>query len=1081
MITRKEYAQRRLRPPLRRTAIATALAFVASVQDGHALTQQAQGIARCEAWVNNACAFTQPAPFKFDKLNFTEMDLCKAEVSVSVKQIDFASADGGQGFVKSLKLAGVELLDATVYPAEAYVAVHYPHCDDMFNIFPPYGNGVVGADSRMSVKAIITSDTVPVEIQYGWLGPHSDLAVCSMGGFSFSGYAEVNVFIEAQDKAGCPGWNESSQTACFGNGECQCAANDVTPRICTCRPGFAAPDCAVCESTFFGVGCTQPCDTCLNNGHCDSGEGGTGKCICTEGFDPATRCATCLPGFYGKHCLKCPDCNFPHGNCDDGLSGSGRCSCAVGFDAANNCMDCMSNFYGPACAPCKSCIGGFCNHGLRGDGQCVCPEGFSTESRCLECAPGFYGKSCTPCRTCNSHGRCNDTVSGDGQCICDEGYTKESRCSLCDEGWDFNPTTMSCQCAPQHFGLHCLSCPICAPHGHCNSGKDGDGRCICDVGWSDSNNCVGCMGGYYGETCVECRKCGFGRCDDGLRGSGKCNCRRGWSTESDCFDCKEGFFGETCQSCPRDCNNGRCVSGLNGTGECVCHEGWELKGKQPCMTCSEGYIGPNCLLCPGFIESELPCNGHGQCAVVGDAAVCKCDARYSGSGCEIYDFPVMMVVILGSIALSTLGFCMCAMQKLARQPRHYRGPPNHRGSSFSRSDYVEIHDMSDLEYFVSSDTRDWLIPFESLTLQMEVGNGTSGQVFRSLLHSGGGTSVVAVKRLYSPITGQEYFQSFFRREVSILSRLHHPCVVRFYGVSYYNRVLYIVTDFCPTSLSHLIENPNVPGPLDEGYFLKIINQIVGGLAFLHSRNVVHRDLKPANVLITESNDVNICDFGLSRLLDPDMTSMTAEVGTPSYMAPEMATMGGIQLSTKGDVYSFGILLYSTWSRSKPYGDQGMNPFQLMTAVVNGLRPVIPIGCPPALARLMRVCWDANPENRPSFAEIGLILKDPYLLAVPAVDEHTGIPTTSGQGPIYEVGPSLSHSTSSSTIMSAATTVPAIYRRSSKDSSASGGSQVNLTNYGTLPSPRETDSLLRGGAESDDDDNLEPPGNAPNDL
>lgn len=49
------------------------------------------------------------------------------------------------------------------------------------------------------------------------------------------------------------------------------------------------------------------------------------------------------------------------------------------------------------------------------------------------------------------------------------------------------------------------------------------------------------------------------------------------------------------------------------------------------------------------------------------------------------------------------------------------------------------------------------------------------------------------------------------------------------------------------------------------------------------------------------------------------------------MAPEMATMGGIQCSTKGDVYSFGILLYSTWSRSKPYGDQGMNPFQLVRA------------------------------------------------------------------------------------------------------------------------------------------------------
>lgn len=651
------------------------------------------------------------------------------------------------------------------------------------------------------------------------------------------------------------------------------------------RPGYAGPDCQDCSGSFYGPACTKQCDPCLNDGHCDSGEQGSGKCVCAEGFDPNTRCATCLPNYFGDKCQKCPDCNFPHGNCEDGLTGSGRCSCAVGFDLAKNCMDCMDSFYGPTCTPCRACDGGQCNHGLLGDGACVCPEGFDPDSRCLECEPGFYGKTCTQCRSCNSHGRCNDTVVGDGTCICDEGYTPDSRCSLCDEGWDFNPTTMSCQCAPQHFGAHCLSCPICAPHGHCNGGKDGDGRCICDVGWSDSNNCVGCMSGYFGDTCVSCRKCDRGRCDDGLHGTGFCNCHRGWSAATDCFDCEDGFFGDECVECPRDCGHGKCSSGLNGTGECICNDGWKLAGKAPCTTCSEGYIGPHCELCPGFLESEIPCNGHGQCVLVDSQVKCNCDVRYSGKGCEIYDFPFVMVTALGSIALSTLGLCMCTMRKLARQPRTYGGGGGSGGaflnrggsSTFSRSEYMEISGMSDLEHFVSNDSRDWLIPFESLTLQCEVGNGTSGQVFRSLFHSGGGSSVVAVKRLYSPVTGQEYFQSFFRREVGILSRLHHPNVVRFYGVSYYNRVLYIVTDFCPNSLNLLIENPALKGPIEQTFFLKIINQIVSGMGFLHSRNVVHRDLKPANVLISETNDVNICDFGLSRLIDPDMTSMTAEV------------------------------------------------------------------------------------------------------------------------------------------------------------------------------------------------------------
>ncbi|KAF1320435.1 putative Protein kinase, partial [Globisporangium splendens] len=1043
----------------------------------HALVQQVQLIARCLEWRNGSCDFTKLEPIALATLNLTEQTLCRADIAAAVKQIDWQDAGGGKGFVDSFRVNGRELLTARVYPSDAYVTANYPHCDDMFNIFPPFGNGIIGTNGRHSIMDVVTSNTLSVALDVRWEGPHAFHPVCSMGGVSFAGYAEINVYVEAQDNTACPGWNDRELTSCFGNGECACAATDLTPRSCTCLPGYAGPDCRDCSSTFYGENCSKQCDPCLNDGHCDSGELGSGKCICREGFDPATRCATCLPNFYGDKCQKCPACNYPFGNCEDGLTGSGRCSCAVGFDHTKNCMDCMDSFFGETCQPCKACDGGTCNHGLHGDGECVCPEGFSPDSRCLECAAGFYGKTCTQCRSCNSHGRCNNTTSGDGACICDEGYTPESRCSLCDEGWDFNPTTMSCQCAPQHFGAHCLSCPICAPHGHCNSGKDGDGRCICDVGWSDSNNCVGCMNGYFGETCVACRHCGHGRCDDGLHGTGLCNCHRGWSSATDCFDCEQGFFGEECVECPQDCGHGKCSSGRNGTGECVCNDGWKLGSKDalPCTTCSEGYIGPKCELCPGFLESEVSCNGHGTCVLSDDQVVCKCDVRYSGKACEIYDFPFMMVAVLGSIALSTLGLCMCTMRKLARQPRHYGnggggaggGFLNRGSSGFSRSEYMEISGMSDLEHFVSNDSRDWLIPFESLTLQCEVGNGTSGQVFRSLFHSGGGSSVVAVKRLYSPVTGQEYFQSFFRREVGILSRLHHPNVVRFYGVSYYNRVLYIVTDFCPNSLNNLIENPVVKGPLEQSFFLKIINQIVSGMGFLHSRNVVHRDLKPANVLISETNDVNICDFGLSRLIDPDMTSMTAEVGTPSYMAPEMATMGGIQCSTKGDVYSFGILLYSTWSRSKPYGDQGMNPFQLMTAVVNGLRPVIPINCPPGLARLMRACWDANPDLRPSFPEVNLLLKDPYLLSM-IDDEDYSYSTPPPDRSAY-----LTSRSSSSPPE----------RRSSRDEMLFAPNSQRNMNYGTYyddaigggsaataeEGEQETDALLGSGADVSDDD------------
>ncbi|EQC38132.1 TKL protein kinase [Saprolegnia diclina VS20] len=940
-------------------------------------------LAVCTAWDGVTCPFATAAPLSplWDRRSQT---LCKASVAVSVKQIDWQSnLITGKGLVRSVKVNGNELLTSLVYPSDAYVAPNYPHCDDWYDVLPPHGNYILpGRGGQRSILPFITNATLAFQIEFEWTGDHSQRHDCSFGGISYVGLAQMDVYYEIQDDSACPGWHAATHSWCSGHGQCDCAASKSANRTCLCQPGYAPPDCANCMDNFYGHACTLECLPCENNGTCNAGPAGDGECTCAPGFDPATRCATCLPSFFGPTCDPCPHCHHPHGNCNDGIHGNGLCSCAVGYNASINCADCMDSFYGPDCIPCESChTSGRCNHGIAGDGSCICSEGFSADSRCTQCSINYFGANCTRCESCHGRGYCNDTLRGDGRCLCDEGYTATSRCVRCKDGWDFNPTTMSCQCAPEHFGPHCRSCPICKPHGRCNAGNDGDGRCICDPGWSASTNCVTCMGGYFGLDCQICRRCGQGRCDDALHGSGHCVCREGWSASSDCYNCAEGYFGSNCASCPEDCGHGTCSSGLLGSGACSCHPGWAWSAVAPCTTCLPGHTLPHCYLCPGYTESGLPCNGHGTCVSGDDDAACVCDARFSGAGCEVYDFPLAMVCAMGMLALSSLGFCMCTMRRLARHPRY---PPLHAGgfhrrySTFTGA-YVEISDMSDLEFFVSADSRDWLIPFEALTLQREVGNGTSGQVFQSLYHSGGGNSVVAVKRLYSPVTGQEYFQSFFRREVSILSKLHHPNVVRFYGVSYYNRVLYIVTDFCRTSLSALIENLSSSDPFESSFLLRVMGQITAGMAFLHSRSVVHRDLKPANVLLNDTDDINICDFGLSRLIDPEQTSMTAEVGTPSYMAPEMATMGATLCSTKGDVYSYGILLYSMWSRSKPYGDQGMNPFQLMTAVVSGLRPVIPINCPPGLARLMRQCWDANPLSRPSFPEISLQLKDPTLL------------------------------------------------------------------------------------------------------
>ena len=75
--------------------------------------------------------------------------------------------------------------------------------------------------------------------------------------------------------------------------------------------------------------------------------------------------------------------------------------------------------------------------------------------------------------------------------------------------------------------------------------------------------------------------------------------------------------------------------------------------------------------------------------------------------------------------------------------------------------------------------------------------------------------------------------------------------------------------------------------VDRTNFYDIALGICHGMGYLHSKPVVHRDLKPENVLLDASNTVKLCDFGVSRIVGTDNTAMTGQIGTPSYMAPEM--------------------------------------------------------------------------------------------------------------------------------------------------------------------------------------------------
>ncbi|KAH7528077.1 uncharacterized protein LOC107417903 [Ziziphus jujuba] len=260
----------------------------------------------------------------------------------------------------------------------------------------------------------------------------------------------------------------------------------------------------------------------------------------------------------------------------------------------------------------------------------------------------------------------------------------------------------------------------------------------------------------------------------------------------------------------------------------------------------------------------------------------------------------------------------------------------------------------------------------------ELGSGTFGTVYHGKWR---GTDV-AIKRIKkSCFTGrsseQERLTVEFWREADILSKLHHPNIVAFYGVVQDGPggTLATVTEFMVDgSLRHVLLRKD--RYLDRRKRLIIAMDAAFGMEYLHSKNIVHFDLKCDNLLVNLKDPLRpICkvgDFGLSKIKRNTLVSGGVR-GTLPWMAPELLNGSSIKVSEKVDVFSFGIVLWEILTGEEPYAN--MHYGAIIGGIVNNtLRPTIPSYCDPEWRRLMEQCWAPNPAARPSFTEIASRLR-----------------------------------------------------------------------------------------------------------
>ncbi|KAG2307481.1 hypothetical protein Bca4012_083501 [Brassica carinata] len=196
-----------------------------------------------------------------------------------------------------------------------------------------------------------------------------------------------------------------------------------------------------------------------------------------------------------------------------------------------------------------------------------------------------------------------------------------------------------------------------------------------------------------------------------------------------------------------------------------------------------------------------------------------------------------------------------------------------------------------------------------------LGEGGFGCVYKGVLADG---REVAVKQLK---IGGSQGEREFKAEVEIISRVHHRHLVTLVGYCISEQHRLLVYDYVPNNTLHYhLHAPGRPVMTWETR-VKVAAGAARGIAYLHEDchpRIIHRDIKSSNILLDNSFEALVADFGLAKIaqeLDLNTHVSTRVMGTFGYMAPEYATSG--KLSEKADVYSYGVILLELITGRKP--------------------------------------------------------------------------------------------------------------------------------------------------------------------
>ncbi|CAN8099390.1 unnamed protein product [Discula destructiva] len=187
--------------------------------------------------------------------------------------------------------------------------------------------------------------------------------------------------------------------------------------------------------------------------------------------------------------------------------------------------------------------------------------------------------------------------------------------------------------------------------------------------------------------------------------------------------------------------------------------------------------------------------------------------------------------------------------------------------------------------------------------------------------------------------------------------------------------MWMVSEYCAGGSVATLMKPTAPGGLQEKWIIPILREVAEAIFWVHKAGIIHRDIKCANVLVTEAGGVQLCDFGVSGVIETRFDKRSTFIGTPHWMAPELfdpSASYGIEV----DIWAFGSMVFEIASGLPPNVMAGIDVTQLGNYLKHHTPRLSGDKYSDKLKDLVSFCLVEDPAKRPIVEEVQ---HHPYLL------------------------------------------------------------------------------------------------------